>query len=109
MDSATRTSGPARARADDAPFRRIGRDTTAHALEEAEHARTEQAELARMAARVAETLTDNTSASQREQGVRDLVAAVASTCDRTGTRLVEITRALVEARPGTSQRGDRAE
>ena len=109
MDAATRTPGPARAPAQDAPYRPIGRDTSAHALDEVERARAEQAELARMAQRVGESLTNNTSASQREQGVRDLVAAVASTCDRTATRLVEIMGALVEAGAGASQRGARPE
>ncbi|MCL4744230.1 MAG: protein phosphatase CheZ [Burkholderiaceae bacterium] len=84
---------PAHERPGAAPLETFGRDAASRVRGEIDLARAEQAELARIAARVGQTLSDNTSASLREQGVRDLVAAVATVCERTAARLGEIARA----------------
>ena len=67
--------------------------------EEVRNAQAELAELARMASQVGAMLAGNASASQREQGIRDLIDAVGRTCARSSFRLDEIAAAHGRAAP----------
>ncbi len=67
------------------------------ALEELTNTRVEQAELARQAVRLGALLAGNGTASQREQGIRDLIEAVVSASERGESRFAELAAALARA------------
>lgn len=67
------------------------------ALEELTITRLEQAELARQAAQLGALLAGNGTASQREQGIRDLIEALVSASGRSEGRFAELAAALAQA------------
>lgn len=67
------------------------------ALEELTLTRLEQAELARQAAHLGALLAGNGTASQREQGIRDLIEALVRASGRSELRFAELAAALAQA------------
>ena len=67
------------------------------ALEELTITRLEQAELARQASHLGALLAGNGTASQREQGVRDLIEALVNASERGEARFAELAAALAQA------------
>ncbi|HEY5633469.1 MAG TPA: hypothetical protein VIT02_06885 [Burkholderiaceae bacterium] len=83
----------AKARAATAAGQSAPAQSSGRVQDEVRNAQAELAELARMASQLGAMLAGNASASQREQGVRDLIDAVGRACARSSFRLDEIAAA----------------